>query len=212
MSRRPSPPTVLLPAVITVATVGVAAGAAYLARNRRGDVKNAVVNRVLEAPAGRSSYQELQTALERAAVALAARADRAADTPGNRDLLMHIIGIERWGQERLKVALGQKTYVEDTHHPYRPEGGRSLPDLREDLSRTRSGTVDLVRQLHRSPPEDALTVNHNALGPLTAKAWVRYLTQHADLESRKLRAQKPEQDEPGTATAETATAGPARPR
>ena len=77
MSRRPSPTTVLLPAVITVATVGVAAGAAYLARNRRGEVKNAVVNRALEAPAGRSSYQELQTALERAAVALAARADRA---------------------------------------------------------------------------------------------------------------------------------------
>ena len=32
----------------------------------------------------------------------------------------------------------------------------------------------------------------------------------ADLESRKLRAQKPGQDDPGTAAAETVTAGPTR--
>ncbi|MFD1731554.1 hypothetical protein ACFSC4_11580 [Deinococcus malanensis] len=33
-------------------------------------------------------------------------------------------------------------------------------------------------------------MEHNGLGPLTAKAWVRYLTQHGDLESRRLRSNR----------------------
>ncbi|MFC4638732.1 DinB family protein [Deinococcus hohokamensis] len=178
----------LVPAVVTVATVGVAAGAAYLARARKDDVKEFVVARVLEAPAGRSSYTELGQGLERAGTFLAGRAVRAADTPANREVLGHIISIERWGQERLKVALGQRAALRDEARQYRPPQDASLRELRELLSQVRSGTVDLVRQLHAAPPEDSLTVDHNGLGPLTAKAWIRYLTQHADLESRKLRA------------------------
>lgn len=189
MSRKKSPPAALLPAALTVATVGVAAGAAYLARTRKDDVKGFLAARVLEAPAARSSYRELQQALERAGAALAARADRAGDTPGNRETLAHIIGIERWGQERLRAALGERTAPEDTYRPYRPADGATLPELRVQLSETRARTVDLVRQLHLNPPEDTLTVNHNGLGPLTVKAWVRYLTGHADLESRRLRGQ-----------------------
>ena len=52
---------------------------------------------------------------------------------------------------------------------------------------TRAASVDLARRLHPRPPSDDLTIAHNSLGPLTAKAWLRYLIHHADLESRKLR-------------------------
>ncbi|MDV6374870.1 DinB family protein [Deinococcus arenicola] len=180
----------LVPALITVAGVGLAAGAAYLARQRKGEVKEFVVSRVLEAPAGRSSYTDLGQSLERAGTALAGRGARAGDTPANREVLGHIIGIERWGQNRLRMALGKKLYESDSYQTYRPAADTSLAELRDLLSQTRSGTVDLARQLHVSPPEEGATVNHNGLGPLTAKAWLRYLTQHADLESRKLRGAK----------------------
>lgn len=187
---KPTPPSVLVPALITVAGVGLAAGAAYLARQRKAEVKDFVVSRVLEAPAGRSSYTDLGQGLERGGTALAGRAARAADTPANREVLAHIIGIERWGQDRLRAALGRKAYHADSYHAYRPAPEASLDELQNLLSQTRSGTVDLARQLHARPPEEGATVAHNGLGPLTAKAWLRYLTQHADLESRRLRGAK----------------------
>lgn len=180
----------LLPAVVTVATVGVAAGAALLARKRKGEIKEFVVSNVLERPAGRSSFTDLGQGLERAGMYLAQRAESANDTPENREVLQHIIGIERWGQTRIEVALRKKPFVKDEYHGYRPPEGTSLPQLRNLLSQTRSRTVDLARQLHHNPPDDDFVVEHNMLGPLTAKGWLRYLTQHADLESRRLRTGK----------------------
>lgn len=181
---------VFVPAVVTVASVGVAAGAAFVARNRREDVKDFLVAQVFERPAARASYTELGQALERGGNFLAGRAARAADTEANRATLAHIIGIERWGQNRLRVALGQRDFVRDENHPYRPPQGASLRELQDLLSQTRAQTVDLARQLHDAPPPEGTTVEHNGLGPLTPKGWLRYLSQHADLESRRLRGTK----------------------
>ena len=181
---------VFVPAVVTVATVGVAAGAAYVARYRKDDVKDLFVAQALERPAARQSYTELAQGLERSGIALFQRAGRAADTQANRAVLTHIIGSERWGQERLRVALGEREFVRDDHHPYKPGAGVSLRELQDLLSQTRSRTVDLARRLNASPPGEDTTVEHNGLGPLTPKGWLRYLTQHADLESRKLRGAK----------------------
>ena len=178
----------LVPVIVTVATVGAAAGAALLARRKQGEIKEFVVANVLEKPAGRSSFTDLGQGLERGGTFLAGRAERAADTPENREVLLHIIGIERWGQSRVQVALGQREFVRDEHHAYRPPEGTSLGELQKLLGQTRSRTVDLARQLHRSPPDDDFVVEHNGLGPLTAKGWLRYLTQHADLESRRLKS------------------------
>lgn len=178
---------VFVPAAVTVATVGVAAGAAYVARYHKDDVKGLFVAQVLERPAARMSYTDLAQGLERGGMLLAQRAARAADSDANRAVLTHIIGMERWGQSRLRAALGQTRLTRDEHHPYKPGAGVSLRELRELLSQTRSRTVDLARQLHAAPPSEDRTVEHNSLGPLTPKAWLRYLTQHADLESRRLR-------------------------
>lgn len=182
--RRPSP---AVPALITVATVGVAAGAAYLARTRQREIKGAVVSRVLERPAGRSSYQELAHSLETSGTHLTGRAARTADTHANRELLAHIIGIERWGQHRLGAALGRHPDQTAPYHEHRPPQDTTLPELQALITSTRAASVDLARRLHTRPPSDDLTIAHNSLGPLTAKAWLRYLIHHADLESRKLR-------------------------
>lgn len=175
---------------VTVAAVGAAAGAALLARQRKGEIKEFVVANVLEKPAGRSSFTDLGQQLERGGTFLSGRAEQAADTPENRDLLAHIIGIERWGQSRVQVALGQREFVRDEYYAYRPAPDASLRELQSLLSQTRARTADLARQLHFNPPDDDFVVEHNGLGPLTAKGWLRYLNQHADLESRKLRSVK----------------------
>ena len=58
---------------------------------------------VLEGPTRRRSYAELGRQLDKAGTRLDARLARAADTESNREWARHIIGIERWGQSRLKA-------------------------------------------------------------------------------------------------------------
>lgn len=190
MTRKPS----LLPAVITIATLGVAAGAALLARKRKEELKDFVISQVIEKPAGRSSFTDLAQDLERGAHYLISRAAKALDSEHNRELLAHIIGIERWGQSRLEVALEKRLLVMDEYHTYRPSTSLSVTALTKELEQTRARTTELAQELHHHPPHDDFVVEHNGLGPLTAKGWLRYLTQHADLESRKLRNEEDVQD------------------
>ena len=63
----------LVPVIVTVATVGAAAGAALLARRKQGEIKEFVVANVLEKPAGRSSFTDLGQGLERGGTFLAGR-------------------------------------------------------------------------------------------------------------------------------------------
>lgn len=178
------PGKVFVPALAVA--VGVA-GTVYVARSRKAEIKGFLVARLLEGPAARLSFADLAQKLERGGLVLAGRAARAADTDANRAVLTHIIGIERWGQNRLRVALGQRPPLHDEHHPYKPGAGATLRELQDLLSQTRAQTTDLARQLHAAPPAEGTVVEHNGLGPLTARAWLRYLTQHADIESRRLR-------------------------
>lgn len=201
MTRKPS----LLPAVITIATLGVAAGAALLARKRKEELKDFVISQVIEKPAGRSSFTDLAQSLERGAHYLMARTAKAPDSEHNRELLAHIIGIERWGQSRLEVALEKRPLVMDEYHPYRPSTNLSINALAKELAQTRTRTIELAQELHHRPPHDDFVVEHNGLGPLTAKGWLRYLTQHADLESRKLRSEDEEQDSATETSVEAST-------
>lgn len=177
-----------VPVVVSVAAVGAAAAGVAVARTRKDDIKDFAVQRLVEGPAARLTYAQLGAVLERGWIALSARLERAADTPDSRKVIRHIIGIERWGQGRLRVALGETAFVRDDHHAYKPPKDATLQELRETLGQVRSGTVALARALQASPPEVGVTVEHNGLGPLTPKGWLRYLHQHADLESRRLRA------------------------
>jgi hypothetical protein len=63
----------------------------------------------------------------------------------------------------------------------------SLTELREAFSLTRAQTSELARAFSVTPPV-AEGVPHNSIGPISAPAWLRYLTMHADWESRKLKA------------------------
>lgn len=164
----------------------VLAGGAWTLRSRREDVKKAVVERLLERPVQGRRYAELADELAVAGERLNVRLDRSGQGEAARRALRHIVGIERWGQRRLRVALGEP-FVRDEHHPYKPPRDAGWDELCAAFHATRTETVDLARALSISPPAPEWRVEHNGLGPLSARGWLRYLQTHAELESRRIR-------------------------
>lgn len=126
---------------------------------------------------------ELADELEVSGRELGQRMDGRPDTPGNREAVAHWVGIERWGQRRLRVALGEP-FVQDTYHPYRPDVDADFEALRTAFAETRAETVALARQLGERGIDPAMIVRHNDLGHLSVGGWLAYLIQHPEQESR----------------------------
>jgi len=126
---------------------------------------------------------ELADELEASGQELDRRMKGRPDTPGNREAGAHWVGIERWGQRRLRVALGEP-FVEDTYHPYRPDLDEDFEALRGAFAETRAETVALARCLAENGVDPEMIVRHNDLGDLSVGGWLAYLIQHPDQESR----------------------------
>jgi hypothetical protein len=126
---------------------------------------------------------DLGTELEASGRALDARMADLADTPAHRAVLAHWVGIERWGQRRLRVALGEPL-LDDGHHPYRPDEADGTAALRQAFAATRSATIGLALELREAGVDPATTVRHNDLGDLTIAGWLAYLLQHPEQEAR----------------------------
>jgi hypothetical protein len=127
--------------------------------------------------------ERLAADLEASGRGLDARLAGLHDTPGNRAALAHWIGIERWGQRRLCVALGEPL-LDDAHYPYSPSEADGAAALREAFAATRAETVELAHRLRRAGVDPATTVRHNDLGDLSVRGWLAYLLQHPEQESR----------------------------
>jgi hypothetical protein len=126
---------------------------------------------------------QLAAELEASGTAMDARLARASDTPGHRDAIAHWVGIERWGQRRLRVALGEP-FVEDGHRPYRPDEAAGMDALRRAFAETRAATVALAGRLLEAGVDPSTTVRHNDLGDLSVAGWLAYLIQHPEQEAR----------------------------
>jgi hypothetical protein len=103
----------------------------------------------------------------------------------NRRVLSHVIGIERWGQSRLKVLLGAP-FQQDEYDGYRPARETTWDTLQTQFTDTRAETVRLALELG-SKADNEQKVLHNMYGPLTAQAWLNLLNTHANMESRKIK-------------------------
>lgn len=148
-------------------------------------LRHTIINRFLEQPFKNLSAEQIAQRLELDGHKLARTFAAATDSPGNRDLLSHITGIERWGQSRLQVALGAPLTL-DEYDGYRPPREASWAELQEALRDTRQQTVALARQLEPAIA-GGVQVPHNQFGPLTVRSWLRYLDMHANLEAKKLK-------------------------
>ncbi len=110
----------------------------------------------------------------------------AGESDATRKVLRHIIAIERWGLNRLRVLLGEKTFVLDSSQAYEPSHTSAWNALIADFKDTRRELVALSPFLENTNSK----VTHNGLGDLSAKAWLKYLDFHANAESTKARPQK----------------------
>jgi hypothetical protein len=132
------------------------------------------------------SYEDLMDRLRVSGEEIAGRMAAAADTSGNRQAAAHIIGIERWGRQRLGTALGQ-TLVMDQYNGYRPAVTLTMPALAELFGDARASTLDLVARLVAAGVKPSATVPHNDMGDLTIRAWLFYLNSHATREAGRIK-------------------------
>lgn len=103
----------------------------------------------------------------------------------NYKQLNHIIGIERWGQSRLLVALGEQSLTMDEADDYAPQIGLSWNELQDIFAASRQQTVLLAERLIAADAAE-VTVLHNEFGEFTALNWLIYLRTHANSELWKM--------------------------
>ena len=127
--------------------------------------------------------EQLASELEASGRALDARLAGLPDTPGHRAALAHWTGIERWGQRRLRVALGEPL-LDDLHQPYKPNEADGIAALGQSFADARAETVHLAHRLRAVGVDPSTTVRHNDLGDLSIVGWLAYLLQHPEQESR----------------------------
>lgn len=102
----------------------------------------------------------------------------------NYALLRHIIGIEKWGQNRLAVALGEP-FVADEYNDYRPARDLSWNELQDQFTQVRAQTVAHAEAV-RDRRAGGRLIPHNSYGDLTPAMWMTFLRVHADIELRKM--------------------------
>ena len=141
---------------------------------------------MLERPASSRSLGELTATLQTSGEGLARRFAGAEDSDKNRRKLRHIISIERWGQRRLRVGLGEP-FVTDESRAYKPAPDTDWSALQGEFSQTRGETLELADKLSQEGVDPTLTVPHNQFGPLTLRGWLRYLETHASFEGKRIR-------------------------
>jgi hypothetical protein len=144
-----------------------------------------LVRNISERNARGKSYADLQRALLKTGETVRGRFAMSGDTPAHREAGQHIIGIESWGQSRLRVGLGEPL-LNDEYDGYRPDAGMDLPALTQSFAETRTETVEIAKELESAGVSLSETVPHNQLGDLTIGGWLSYLIAHAGRESRRL--------------------------
>jgi len=127
------------------------------------------------------SFDDLAAILEEAWPPLETHLAGKPDTAMNREAIAHCVGIERWGQSRLRVGLGEPLTM-DAYHPYRPDLQDGVDALAGAMKTTRQDTIALAHQLAEQGVDPTTTVQHNDLGDMTLGAWIVYLKQHASRE------------------------------
>lgn len=139
-----------------------------------------------ERPVKGKSYADLSRLLDDAGKSISARLDGKKHTEFNHRVLTHIIGIERWGQSRLRTLLGAPL-IQEEYTAHRPPRDIPWADLIEQFRATRAESVALAAQLESASVGPDKTAPHNQFGPLTARGWLRYLRTHASREIMRVR-------------------------
>ncbi|MBK7896699.1 MAG: DinB family protein [Candidatus Promineifilaceae bacterium] len=141
---------------------------------------------LLERPGKKWTMSAWAEKLTASGEAISKKLEKIPDNPPNRQLLSHIIGIEQWGQSRLRVGLGEP-FKADEYDDYRPSKNRSWEQLKTEFRIVRRKTVALAEELDNNQVNQLTKVTHNQYGDISLGAWLRYLEMHANLEGKRLK-------------------------
>lgn len=112
-----------------------------------GWLKNVMSQLALEFPVRNKNISELAALLEISGKEIKGKLATAQnDSADNQEQMRHIIGIERWGQPRLRGFLGDAA-PHDEHDDYLPETGADLRELLALFQEARAKTVYLAIQI-----------------------------------------------------------------
>lgn len=140
----------------------------------------------MEWRANGKSYAELARSLQAGGEVVTRRFQTGSDSTANRKTASHIVGIERWGQQRLRSLLGEPL-VMDEYDGYRPGPDCTLRELAAEFPETRRATLALLHTLEERNIALTQTVPHNESGLMSVGAWFVYFENHAGRESRFVR-------------------------
>ncbi|WP_420630214.1 DinB family protein [Candidatus Leptofilum sp.] len=140
----------------------------------------------LERPAKKLTMSAWGEKLTASGEAIGQKLDKIPDSQSNRQMLSHIIGIEQWGQSRLRVGLGEP-FKEEEYDGYRPSQNRSWEQLKTEFRIVRRKTVALAEELDNKQADQFMTVKHNQFGEISLGAWLRYLDFHTSRESKRIK-------------------------
>lgn len=152
-------------------------------------LRGAIAGLILERPAAKMDLHEFANTLATSGSEIEARAIAAKDATKAQIILRHITGIERWGQNRLRVFLGQPLTL-DEYNSYRPANTLTTEQQLAEFRTTRAETVALIQQLAAATIAKDARVRHNQFGPISLRGWLRYLEFHARQESKKIAVAK----------------------
>lgn len=149
-------------------------------------LKKLGVQLLLERPARKASLPDLAQRLEESGYKISARLKTLPESDRNRIVLRHIIGIERWGQRRLRTAFGEP-FLNEEYDGYKPDKSTAWERLQTEFAETRRHTVTLIHDLNEAKVNTNRKIPHNSYGDLTLRGWIRYLEVHAGFESKKIK-------------------------
>jgi hypothetical protein len=141
---------------------------------------------MFERPSRGVSANELLQRLELSQAVFAQHIQQYAETHKNRVLLVHIIGVERWAQARLRQCIDGPT-APDESDAYVPPPEVAFSVLLTNARDTRSESIVLLAELMKAGVPLTRTIEHNQFGPLSVSAWFHYITTHSMLEARRMR-------------------------
>lgn len=140
---------------------------------------------MFERPARKNQYEDYARLLSEKGKLVEERIALARGIEKQHRVLTHLIGIEKWAQRRVRVALGEP-FLEDEYDLYRPPFETTWGDLLLIFHDTRAETIGLVERLSAENVPYETYVAHNQFGDLSVRGWLQYMLSHADIESKRL--------------------------
>ena len=118
-----------------------------------------VLHLITEWTAKNLSYVALDERLQRSGQHVEQKLAGARELPLNLEAAKHIVGIERWGQQRLRTVLGEPL-VMDEYDSYRPEAISTMQALTAEFREARQETRNLLQRLQKERNTTILLISH----------------------------------------------------